>query len=246
LGLGIAVRPEIPRTAVAPLPVVAIAFIPVRERPILSRAAFRKAVALTILPVCKSRPIALALAVAFVGRPLGIGLRRGRRHVRLRLKPLLRLLSDLPFRRRGETIRQRAEIAILFHVVDLALSGRPRLPALCERLRGLSRGNKSKVMLGVLKIILRRDRISPGVGVSRELEIFLGDMVRVAAYFHIRSVRFIGSRQRIWASPIVRRPAAHPLVLTWSHFNFPTSIRLSPQLRDHFRRKLFRFWREQA
>jgi hypothetical protein len=68
----------------------------------------------------------------------------------------------------------------------------------------------------------------------------------VAAYFDIRSVRFIGSRQRIGPSPIVRRPAAHPLILTWSHFDFPTSILLSPQLCDHFRRKLVRFCREQA
>jgi hypothetical protein len=120
------------------------------------------------------------------------------------------------------------------------------LAALRERLCDLRRGNKPKVMLGVLQVILRRDRISPRVRVSRKLEVFLGDMMRVAAYFDIRSVRFIGSRQRIWASSIVSRPAAHPLVLTWSHFDFPISIRLSPQFRDHFWRKLFSIWREQT
>jgi hypothetical protein len=73
-------------------------------------------------------------------------------------------------------------------------------------------------MFGVLQIILRRDPIPARVGVSRKLEIFLSDMMRVAAYFDIRPIRFVGSRQRIGAPPIVHRPAAHPLVLTWSHF----------------------------
>jgi len=110
-----------------------------------------------------------------------------------------------------------------------------------ERLRSLRSRNQPKVMLGMLQIILCRDRISARMRISCELEIFLRDMMRVAAYFDVRSVGFIGSRQRIGPPPIVHRPAAHPFVLTWSHFDFPTSIRLCPQLRDHFRRKLFRF-----
>ncbi len=44
-------------------------------------------------------------------------------------------------------------------------------------------------MLGVLQIIFRCDRISPGVGVSGELEIFLGDVMRVAPDFDVRSVQ---------------------------------------------------------
>lgn len=103
--MGIAVGPEIARTAVATLPVIAISFIPLNERPVLARPAFRKAAALPILPICKSRPIVLALAVALVGRPIGVGLRRAWSHIRLRLKPLLRLLiSVLPLRRRREPV----------------------------------------------------------------------------------------------------------------------------------------------
>ena len=79
----------------------------------------------------------------------------------------------------------------------------------------------------MLQIIFCRDRISARVGVSRELEVFFRNMMRVAAYFDVGSVRFVGSRQRIGPPPIVRRPAAHPLILTWSHFDFPTSIRLA-------------------
>ncbi len=187
MGLGITIRPEIPRTTVASVPVVAIALVALGKRPVLSRAAFGKPVALPVLPIGKTRPIALALTLALVRRPFDIGLRGGWH--RLRLKPLLRLLiSALALRGRGESIRQRAEIAIVFHVVALAFSRRSRLAALCERLRGLRGSDKSKVMLRVLQIILRRDRISPRVGVSRKLEVFLGDMMRVPAYFDIRSI----------------------------------------------------------
>jgi hypothetical protein len=69
-------------------------------------------------------------------------------------------------------------------------------------------------------------------------------MMRIAAYFDVRPVRFIGSRQGIGPSPIVCWPAAHPLVLTWSHFNFPISIQLAQSLSDRSRPKLSRIWRE--
>jgi hypothetical protein len=150
------------------MPVFPVAFIPLGERAILSRASFRKPVALTVLAIGESRPIVLALALALIRRPLGIGLRGIRRHVRLRLKPLLRLrISALPLSRRGETIGHGVEIAVVFEVI--AFSWRSRLTALCERLGSLSGCNKSKVMLGVLQIILRRDRISARMRVSGEL-----------------------------------------------------------------------------
>jgi len=159
----------------------------------------------------------------------------------VRMKSWLGLLIRvLPLRGRGEAIRQRPEIAVVFQVVDL-LSRRSLLTALRERLRGLRSCDKPEVMFGVLQIILRRDRVSARVGVSRELEIFLGDMMRVAAYFHVWSIRFVGSRQRIGAPPIVRRPAAHPLILTWSHFDFPTFIRLSPERPIGFGASLLEF-----
>ena len=63
-------------TAVASVPVVAIALIAVGERPVLPRAAFGKAVALPVLAIGESRSIVLALALALVRGPLGIGLRR--------------------------------------------------------------------------------------------------------------------------------------------------------------------------
>jgi hypothetical protein len=150
------------------------------------------------------------------------------------------LIRVLSLGRRGETIRQCPEIALVFQVVGL-LPRRSLLTALRKRLRGLRRRDEPEVVFGVLQIILRRNRVSARVGVSRELEVFLGDMVRVAAYFDIRSIRFVGTRQRIGASPIVRRPAAHPLILTWSHFDFPTYIRLNPERPIGFGASLLEF-----
>jgi hypothetical protein len=43
-------------------------------------------------------------------------------------------------------------------------------------------------MFGVLQIILRGDRISSRVSVSRELEIFFRDVMRVPAYFDVRPI----------------------------------------------------------
>jgi hypothetical protein len=167
--------------------VVAITLVAVLERTIGSRPPVLKSVALTILPGRKAAAVGATLTVAFVGRSLNEWLWGVRRSGRLGLKPLLLRVSVLPLGRRGETIRQPAKIAIIFQVV-VALSGRPLLTALGERLRRLRGGDKPEVMFGVLQIILRRDRIATRVSVSRKLEIFLRDMMRIAAYFDIRPI----------------------------------------------------------
>jgi hypothetical protein len=213
--------------------IVAITLVAVLVRAIGSRTSVLKSVALlTILPGREAAAI-VSLALGLVSRPVGErlwGVRRGGRW--LRLKSLLRLLKgNLPLRGRSETIRQRVKIAVILQVI-LILAGRPLLTALCERLCSLRSGNKPEVMLGVLQIIFSRDRISAGMSVSRELEVFFRHVMRVAAYFHVWSVRFVGSRQRIGPSTIICRPAAHPLILTWSHFGFPISIRLAQCFRS--------------
>jgi hypothetical protein len=163
------------------------------------------------------------------------------------LKSLLRRLREsvLPLRGRGETIGQRVKVAVIVHTL-LVLSGRPLLTALRQRLRGVRSGNQSEVMLCMLQIILGRDRISACVSISCKLEVLFRDVMRIAAYFDVWPVRFIGSRQRIGSTPIVRWPAAHPLVLTWSHFNFPISIRLAQSFSVRFRPELSRIWRERG
>ena len=217
------------------MPIVAITLVAVLERAIGSRTPVLKSVALTILPGRKAAAIVAALTLALVrpvSRRTAVG-RSAQRSVAVEiLVAAAGKRSAAPQARRNDpTARQNR------HRLPgrrLALSGRPLLTALRERLRRLRSGDKSEVMFGVLQIILRRDRISARVSVSRELEIFLRDMMRVAAYFDVRPIRFIGSRQRIGPTPIVRRPAAHPLVLTWSHFDFPISIRLAQSLSDRF------------
>jgi hypothetical protein len=221
--------------------IVAIPFVAVLVRAIGSRTSVLKSVALlTILPGRKA-PAIVSLALGLVSRPVGERLWGvGRSRCRLRLKSWLRLLKGvLPLRGRGETIRQRVKIAVIVQVI-LILAGRALLAALRQRLRSVRGGDKSEVMLRVLQIILRRDRISPRMSIPRELEIFFRHVMRVAAYFHVGSVRFVGSRQRIGPSPIICRPAAHPLILTWSHFGFPISIRLAQCFRL-FRSKLLDF-----
>lgn len=211
--------------------IVPITVVPVLELTIGSRTPVLKSVALPILPGGKASPIVTALTLPLVRRSLDERLWNVRSSARLGLKSwLLRLLVRvLPLGRRGETIRQAAKISVIFRVVVL-LPGSPLLTALCERLRSLRGGNKPKVMLGVLQVILSSDGITTSVGVSGELEVFFRDVMGVAAYFDVWAVRFIRSRQRIGPSPIVRRPTAHPLVLTWSHFNFPNIRLASPEL----------------
>jgi hypothetical protein len=149
------------------VPIITVTFISLRERPIGSRTAVRKPVALTLLPRRKAPAIIAALTLGLVCRPVAERLWGVRGGARLRLKSLLRLLiSALSLGGRGETIRERAEIAIVLQVI-FALSGRPLLTTLRERLRGLRGCNKTEVMFGVLQIILRRHRISARVSVSR-------------------------------------------------------------------------------
>jgi len=220
--------------------IVAVTLIAILERPIRSWTSILKSVALTILPRRKAPAIGAALTIGLVRRSIAERLRGVRGDVWLRLKSLLRLLVGvLPLRGRGETIGQRVKVAVIVHTL-VVFSGRPRLTALRQRLRRVSRGNETKVMFGVLQIVFGCDRIPACMSVSCKLEVFFRDVMRIAAYFDVWPVRFIGSRQRIGPSPIVRRPAAHPLVLTWSHFNFPTSIRLAQSFSDRFRPKLSR------
>ena len=89
---------------------------------------------------------------------------------------------------------------------------------MCGQLRGLRGGDKPEVMLGVLQIIFRCDRVAAGVRVARELQIFFGDVMCVAANLHIGTIGFIGTGERVGSPAIVGWATTHPLVLTRSHF----------------------------
>jgi len=71
-------------------------------------------------------------------------------------------------------------------------------------LRGL-RHQDAVIVLSVLKVVFRRDAVTSGTGIARELQVFLIDMSRRAADLDVRSRRI--------ESPVVtllRPPAASP------------------------------------
>src|SRR5262249_48289230 len=61
----------------------------------------------------------------------------------------------------------------------------------------LRRGDHAVIVLGVLIVILRRDRITRGLRVARELNIFFCNVRWVSANFHVRAVRFIHPHHRV-------------------------------------------------
>ena len=77
----------------------------------------------------------------------------------------------------------------------------------------LRRGDQTEIMLGVLVIVLRRDRIAGCGRIARELDIFLGDMIGGAADLHIRPVGFVNPRQRIMTLAAVTSTHAMMLML---------------------------------
>ncbi len=164
---------------------------------------------------------------------LDIGLRGVWRRARRPLKGVaLRLIGPQALGRRSESIGDGGEVVALVEVPSVALSGRARLTALRQGLSRLRRGDQPEVMLGVLQVVFGGDRIASRMRVSRKLKVFLCDVLRGASNFHVGAVQFVGTRQWIGASAVVRGPAAHPLVLTWSHCFFRLSILLRLSVAD--------------
>jgi hypothetical protein len=102
------------------------------------------------------------------GLSLSVRLLSGRRNdVGLVGEGLPRLLP-----RRGEAIGQATEIAIIVQVFRTGFSRSPHVALLSLELHGLRGGAQSEIVFGVLKIILRRDRIVARVSVARQLKVF--------------------------------------------------------------------------
>src|SRR5579863_2028516 len=87
----------------------------------------------------------------------------------------------------------------------------------------LCRGDQAEVVLGMLIVIFRGDRIAGGARITRQLHIFLGDMRCCPADLDVRSVGFENPGHRVLTTPVVIVvvvivPVPHPLiVLTVSH-----------------------------
>jgi len=208
-------RTEIAPGAVAILPVVAESFSSLAKRSVRASIAIGKAALLPVLTRRERRPFALIRAVALKRLPLHVGLRRVSRCVRLRLKASLIRLVDGSLGWGRESVGKATEIVV---VLDLLALSFVALAALRHRLSGLRSRDQAKIMLRVLQVILRRDRIAARVGVARELQIFLRNVMGVAPDLYVRPIRLVRTRERIGSAAVIRRPTAHTLVLTWSHF----------------------------
>jgi hypothetical protein len=80
----------------------------------------------------------------------------------------------------------------------------------------LSGGDQTEIMFGVLIVILGCHRVAGPLRVTRKLNVFFCNMGSRAADFHIGTVRFINTCERILAFAVVAAAPTHSL-LTVSH-----------------------------
>ena len=90
----------------------------------------------------------------------------------------------------------------------------------------LRRRDQTVIVLRVLIVVFRGDRIARGLGIARELNVFFSNMRRIASNFDVGTVRFVNTRHRIVILAVAMLivtmamaviAAAHALVLTVSH-----------------------------
>jgi len=166
---------------------------------------------------------ALVLVAALLRITLKIWLRLGLR----RLRPILRL-RRLPHRgtagiglRIGIAgrgfVASAVSILVLFAAFHVrTLIGLLRLMRVLLGELRLRRRDQAEVMFSVLQIPFGRYRIARRLGIARKLRVLFGDVVRGAAYFHIRAVRLVNAGQRIVSAVAIAAP--HALLLSISHF----------------------------
>src|SRR6516162_8876192 len=88
--------------------------------------------------------------------------------------------------------------------------------------------DQAKIMLGVLIVIFRGDRISGALRVTGQLKIFLGNVRRRSPNLHVLPVGLVHARQRILVMTTLPVTPAHTFVLTVSHgllFRQPRFVR---------------------
>src|SRR5215470_3947258 len=124
---------------------------------------------------------------------------------------------------RGE--RLAADMGLLAIAVVVAVIGSAHLAGWLLLVIGLTlpelllrRSDDTEIVLGVLVIIFRCNRIPGALRVTGKLKILFGDMGRRTANFYVRPARFVHSRQRILMMVSTFAVAtAHAFVLTVSH-----------------------------
>jgi hypothetical protein len=116
--------------------------------------------------------------------------------------------------RRGEAIGQTTEIVIIVQVFRTGFSCSPHVALLGLELRGLRGGDQSEIVFGVLKIVLRRDRIVARVSVARQLKVFFSYVQRSATNSDVRAVRVIRTSQGVGFATTICLAAATSVILT--------------------------------
>ena len=81
---------------------------------------------------------------------------------------------------RGETIGQAAEIVAIVQVFWSGVSCGPNVAGLALELLSLRGRHQPEIVFGVLKIVLRSDRVAGCVSVARQLKVSFRHMQRRA------------------------------------------------------------------
>jgi len=167
-------------------------------------AAWPGAGAATRPALAPTRRITLCLLGLALGGSLGWSIATGvagsvallsfalRRRLVMLLAVLLRLLLRLAWLRRREPIIDRCEV-----VVEIIVLGLELVAANLSLLGLLGRRDDPEIMLCVLQIVLGHHAVAARLGVASELEVLLGDVSRVAAHLHVRSVALVVAAQRV-------------------------------------------------
>jgi hypothetical protein len=122
--------------------------------------------------------------------------------------------------RTGEAISRRVVAVVVAHVVHV-VEGLTRATGAAHAVAVLTSHlvsepeNDAIVVLGVLEIVLRQHRIAGRLSVTGESRIFVGNVLWIAADFHIGSVRLEAARQRILGFAATATPP--PIVLSLPH-----------------------------
>jgi hypothetical protein len=114
---------------------------------------------------------------------------------------------------RAEAIGQTSEIVIIVQV-SRTVSCSPHVAVPGPELRGLRGGNQSEIVFGVLKIVLRGDRVAARVGVARQLKVSFSHVQRTATDSDVRAVRVIRTSQGVGFATAICLAAATSVILT--------------------------------
>ena len=210
--------------------------------PVQPKAILRSVI--TVRAILPMRPVVSVLRLLLRlsagderGQAVDVGLVfRTRMLLRPRLKLLLMLLrlivllvvvllARIVWLRLAWGERLAADMGLLAIALVVAVIGSAHLAGLLLLVIGLTlpelllrRSDDTEIVLGVLIVIFRRNRIPGALRVTGKLKILFGDMGRRTANFYVRPARFVHSRQ--WILMMVSTFAvatAHAFVLTVSH-----------------------------